>query len=344
MNADTQLHNEKPFAVKGFLSLVMSVAVALGGLTAGVPATAQPAHGGTKTATITSTKAPAQEDEATDDTFHWGPHYWEPPQWLIEWWEEQERQRQQPQEPDYPEDPQAEDQPDFPEQEPLPEDPNQGEDTEDGTEETEEPEAPEQPAPRGSISALFSTLEIHPADRGGRYSRSQFGKAWADVDGNYCSTRNDILARDLTNIRRDRNCRVLSGDLLDPYTGKFIRFKAGRDTSSAVQIDHVVALRDAWETGAQNLDKEIRTHFANDPLNLLAVDGPANTAKGHKNAAKWLPPRHAFRCHYIARQIAVKARYHLWVTDEEHRALANGLQHCPSDMRVEHNTIVGAGA
>ena len=163
------------------------------------------------------------------------------------------------------------------------------------------------------------------------YERSLFGATWADVDQNGCDTRNDILNRDLTDITYVNSvpCTVKTGVLADPYTGTVINFVRGTTTSSAVQIDHVVALSDAWQKGAQQLTTEQRTAFANDPLNLQATDGPTNQQKGDGDAATWLPPAKGFRCGYVARQVSVKARYSLWVTQAEHDAIAGILAGCP---------------
>lgn len=168
------------------------------------------------------------------------------------------------------------------------------------------------------------------------YDRSLFGQAWTDdvsVDGghNGCDTRNDILGRDLTDVRfkpGTRDCVVLSGTLDDPYTKSTITFERGASTSSAVQIDHVVALADAWQKGAQQLSTEERTDFANDPRNLQAVDGPTNQKKGASDAATWLPPNRSYRCTYVARQIEVKLAYRLWVTAAEKNAMAGILTDC----------------
>ena len=163
------------------------------------------------------------------------------------------------------------------------------------------------------------------------YSRDQFGQAWADVDRNGCDTRNDMLRRDLTDLALKpdtRDCVVLSGILNDPYTATLINFLRGTSTSPAVQIDHVVALSDAWQKGAQQLTEAQRLSFANDPLNLLAVDGPANQQKSDGDAATWLPPNKSYRCDYVARQISVKSSYGLWVTQAEHDAMARVLADC----------------
>jgi hypothetical protein len=114
----------------------------------------------------------------------------------------------------------------------------------------------------------------------------------------------------------------------DPYSGKIIEFISGAETSGAVQIDHVVALSDAWQKGAQQLSKSVRIRFANDPIELLAVDGPMNMQKSDGDAATWLPPNKSFRCQYISRQLAVKLKYKLWVTQAEHDVMAKVLNGC----------------
>jgi hypothetical protein len=159
------------------------------------------------------------------------------------------------------------------------------------------------------------------------YARTQFGNGWALKNG--CDTRNIILHRDLANVITNEKCQVVSGLLHDPYTGKDIQFERGADTSGAIQIDHVVALSDAWQTGAQQLTADRRQQLANDPLELLAVDGPANQQKSDGDAATWLPPNKVFRCQYVARQVAVKQAYGLWVTQAEHDAIAGILASCP---------------
>ncbi|QGU01462.1 hypothetical protein CKALI_02885 [Corynebacterium kalinowskii] len=188
----------------------------------------------------------------------------------------------------------------------------------------------------GTLATLNSLPVKGRAPKTG-YERAQFGQAWTDdvnveYGHNGCDTRNDILQRDLVNETfKDgtRNCVVLTGLLHDPYTAADINFVRGQDTSSAVQIDHVVALSNAWQTGAQQLSEEQRRNFANDPLNLLAVDGPANQQKGDGDAATWLPANKAFRCEYVTRQVNVKAKYQLWVTAPEKDAISNILVKCP---------------
>ena len=177
-------------------------------------------------------------------------------------------------------------------------------------------------------SAALDALEVKGRAAKTGYARSQFGDGWATSDG--CDTRNIILKRDLKNAIIGDDCKVQSGTLDDPYTGKSIEFTRGSSTSSAVQIDHVVALSNAWQTGAQQLSSEKRVELANDPLELLAVDGPANQQKSDGDAATWLPSNKPFRCQYIARQIAVKRKYKLWVTSAEKEAMQRILSSCPA--------------
>ncbi len=164
------------------------------------------------------------------------------------------------------------------------------------------------------------------------YTRAQFGPTWADVDRNGCDTRNDILNRDLTNQvykEKTRKCVVLSGTLIDPFSGETINFVQGAKTSSEVQIDHTVALSNAWQTGAFKLSADQRKAFANDPLNLQAVKGRLNSQKGDGDAATWLPPLKSYRCDYVSRQIAVKIKYKLWFTAPEKEAMIRILKTCP---------------
>ena len=183
-----------------------------------------------------------------------------------------------------------------------------------------------QAAPIDALVAL-NNLEVKGRAPKTGYARSQFPH-WSDPDRNGCDARNDTLKRDLTNITYKagtRDCKVIAGQLLDPFSGKVITFSA---TKVVIDIDHVVALSNAWQTGAAYFDKNKRSQIANDPLNLLAVDSKLNRQKGDGDAATWLPPSKAFRCEYVARQVAVKAKYGLWVTQPEKVAIDKILSTC----------------
>ena len=183
-----------------------------------------------------------------------------------------------------------------------------------------------------TASSVLSSLPVKGRAPKTGYTRAQFGQAWADVDRNGCDTRNDMLKRDLTNITykvKTRDCVVLTGVLVDRYSGETINFVRGNVSSMEVQIDHVVALSNAWQTGAFKLTIKERTAFANDPMNLMAVKGRLNSQKGDGDAATWLPPLKSFRCDYVARQIAVKLKYKLWFTAPEKEAMVRILTSCP---------------
>jgi hypothetical protein len=179
-------------------------------------------------------------------------------------------------------------------------------------------------------TAIIETLAVKGRAAKTGYDRSSFSH-WRDPDRNGCDARNDTLRRDLTNlvIKSDSNgCKVLGGVLADPYSGKNIDFVFG---ASLVDIDHVVALSNAWQTGAFQFTSEIRLQFANDPLNLLAVSASLNRQKGDGDAATWLPPTKSYRCQYVARQIAVKKKYGLWITKPEKVAMSTLLAKCPKE-------------
>ncbi|MFI9152748.1 HNH endonuclease family protein [Streptomyces sp. NPDC053367] len=178
-----------------------------------------------------------------------------------------------------------------------------------------------------ALTAVDSLTVKGRAPRSG-YDRDRFGTPWADTDSNGCGTRDDILRRDLEDVEfGDGHCKVTSGTLdPDPYTGQDIAYVRGR---SQVDIDHVVALSDAWQKGAQKWDPGKRIAFANDPLNLRAVDAGTNRAKGDGDAATWLPPNKEYRCAYVANQVAVKRKYGVWVTAAEKEAMKRVLSHCP---------------
>lgn len=189
------------------------------------------------------------------------------------------------------------------------------------------PTAPSSSSEDLAINAL-GKLEVKGRAPQTGYAREQFGNGWAQNAG--CDTRNIILNRDLNNVKLNNKCEVVSGELNDPYTGKVIIFNRGGETSDDVQIDHVVALSDAWQKGAQQFTKARRVELANDSLELLAVDGEANLTKLNSDAASWLPPYKPFRCQYVARQIAVKVKYSLWITEAESNSIKSILVSCPS--------------
>lgn len=181
----------------------------------------------------------------------------------------------------------------------------------------------------GTALAMLADLDVKGRAPQTGYDADLFG--WRnDTDHNGCDTRNDVLRRDLDNItlaRGSAGCKVIAGSLDDPYKGEAYKFT--RDPNN-IDIDHVVARSNAWQTGANKFDGVKLEEFGNDPLNLLAVDSSLNRQKGDADAATWLPPNKGFRCEYVARQIAVKHKYDLWVVEPEKEAMEQVLGDCDS--------------
>lgn len=164
------------------------------------------------------------------------------------------------------------------------------------------------------------------------YSRDEFYGGWPTVEG--CNLRQKILKREFGDTAVLDGCNVVAGEFDEPYTGQHLKFTSREDISKGLQIDHVVALSDAWQKGAQYLEKDTRYQIATDPLNLLAVDSAANQQKSDGDAATWLPSNKKFRCQYVARQVSVKYKYNLWVTEAEKSAIAGILSSCPAQPTV----------
>lgn len=168
-----------------------------------------------------------------------------------------------------------------------------------------------------SVLKAAQALTVRGRSAETNYSRDAFGSAWKDVDRNGCDTRNDILQRDFaTTILKPGtgNCKVIGGTWTDPYSNESYTFDAA---PSGAQIDHVVSLKNAWQMGADLWSDEMRTEFANDPLNLRVTIGSLNQQKSDANAASWLPPYKPGRCSFIATQVAVKTKWRLFVTEAE---------------------------
>ena len=152
------------------------------------------------------------------------------------------------------------------------------------------------------------------------------------MDG--CSLRQRIIKREFGESAVLDGCSVVAGEYEEPYTGNYRTFVAQEEISKGIQIDHVVALSDAWQKGAQYLSSEARYDIATDPLNLLAVDAVANEKKSDGDAATWLPNNKKFRCQYVARQVSVKYKYALWVTEAEKEAISRVLTNCPNEPAI----------
>ena len=181
-------------------------------------------------------------------------------------------------------------------------------------------------------SDILEKLEVKGRAPKTGYKRDEFYGGWPTVDG--CNLRQKIIKREFGETAVLDGCNVIAGEFEEPYTGEYLKFSSREEISKGIQIDHVVALSDAWQKGAQYMEREVREQIATDPLNLLAVDGQANQKKSDGDAATWLPPNKKFRCQYVARQVSVKYKYKLWVTEAEKEAVKQVLSNCPNERAV----------
>lgn len=181
-------------------------------------------------------------------------------------------------------------------------------------------------------SEILELLEVKGRAPKTGYSRDEFYSGWPTVEG--CNLRQRIIKREFGESAVLDGCYVVAGEFVEPYTGKLLKFVEKAEISKGIQIDHVVALSDAWQKGAQYMSAESRYAIATDPLNLLAVDAAVNSQKSDGDAATWLPSNKAFRCQYVARQVSVKYKYGLWVTGAEKEAISKVLSVCPNERAV----------
>lgn len=181
--------------------------------------------------------------------------------------------------------------------------------------------------PEEAAEAL-ENLEVEPAGSMEGYSREEFPHwsgagefGWQAPDPS-CDARDAALARDGEDVEIGSDCEILSGEWTDPYAGEVIT------DSSEIDIDHIVPLANAWRSGADEWDDDLREEFANAPINLLSTDAGENRAKGDRGPEAWRPPDEGAWCDYSVRWISVKSSYELSVNEEERASLEEMLQTC----------------
>lgn len=183
-------------------------------------------------------------------------------------------------------------------------------------------------------TAVLEKIEVKGRAPKTNYSRDKFYDEWPKENG--CNLRQRILKRDFGESAKldSDNCTVIGGKFIEPYNGEEKEFTEKSQISKGIQIDHIVALSDAWQKGAQYKTAEERFLIATDPLNLVAADASVNMQKSDGDAATWLPKNKSFRCQYVTRQISVKYKYGLWVTNAEKDAMNNVLSKCPEERAI----------
>lgn len=184
----------------------------------------------------------------------------------------------------------------------------------------------------GTTDALteLAKVKISPEYTTG-YDRELFPH-WKDLDGDGCDTRKEVLIRDSRSTAVvGSSCTVTSGTWYSPYDG------ATWTNPSNIQIDHVVALNEAWQSGAYAWTTQQRTNYANDLTDsrtLLAVTDSVNQSKSAKDPTQWLPPLVEYRCTYLANWVSVKVRWSLSMDEAEHATVKSALAGCGSAIRA----------
>jgi hypothetical protein len=190
------------------------------------------------------------------------------------------------------------------------------------------------PAHSASISAedMLGRLAIAPESNSSTYKRTLF-KHWVDQDKDSCDTREEVLLQEsISPAKRSAGCKITSGKWLSQYEKKTFTKPTGLD------IDHMVPLKEAWESGAHSWTATQRQAFANDlgfKGSLIAVSASTNRSKGDKDPSKWLPANKSFVCTYVVTWIQVKYRWSLTIDADEHSAIVNTLGSCPVSKLFE---------
>lgn len=176
----------------------------------------------------------------------------------------------------------------------------------------------------GRARSELAGLKVAPHGSMSGYSRSKFPH-WAS-QGESCDTRETVLGRDGKEVKRDGECRAVSGKWLSVYDGQTFTDASGLD------IEHTVPLANAWRSGASTWTQDKRKEFANDLTHpqLLAVSAASNRSKGDQGPDEWQPPSKTYWCTYARSWISVKSTYQLSVTEAEKNMLAQMLDTCSS--------------
>jgi hypothetical protein len=183
----------------------------------------------------------------------------------------------------------------------------------------------------GSALALLQTVRVENEYQVG-YVHTLF-EHWRDIDGDGCDARDQVLKRDSISLPQvdPVNCNVIAGDWVSPYDG------AKWSNPSDIDIDHVVALKEAWDSGAWAWSAAQRKAFANDTSDnrtLLAVTDSVNQSKSDKDPSNWLPPLQSYTCTYLGNWIAIKVRWNLSMDVSEYGRIKNLLQSTCSSLNI----------
>jgi hypothetical protein len=182
-----------------------------------------------------------------------------------------------------------------------------------------------------SVNSMLKTLPVSPEYPSG-YDRDLF-KHWSDADKDCFNTRAEVLQLETsTKTSHSSTCTIKNGKWYSPYDNVTL-VEAGK-----LDVDHVVALKEAWDSGAKKWDSRSREAFANDlgyAGSLIAVSLGSNRSKSDRDIAEWLPTNASYRCTYVAVWVSVKWRWSLTVDAAEKTAISNVLKGCLSSKIVK---------
>ena len=189
--------------------------------------------------------------------------------------------------------------------------------------------APAQPAATtapqdGELAALLTQLVIEDELPSG-YDRDLF-RHWVDADRDGCDARREVLILEAVVAPTvGEGCSLSGGSWYSAFDG------VTTNDPSLFDIDHMVPLKEAWDSGAHAWDSDRRRAFANDldlPQALLAVSRSSNRSKGADDPAEWLPPLVSYHCQYIEDWMVVKIKWELSVDAREFSALRSIASGC----------------
>ncbi len=179
----------------------------------------------------------------------------------------------------------------------------------------------------GVLEEKVSSLKVRRNEKSiPEYSRDSLPTDWKDLDGNGCNTREDILKKYTSEYTgRFDGCKIKSGKFYDYYNGKFLRYDKSVDTGGGIQIDHIVAIGNAWISGGYKWGKDEWISYINDEEVLIPTSSKTNREKSDKDITEWKPANNSYLCTYAEKQVEIKDKYKLTVTEKEKAELKSIL-------------------
>jgi hypothetical protein len=179
----------------------------------------------------------------------------------------------------------------------------------------------------------LNTLKVADEVRAG-YVRTKF-KHWVGV-GNGCDSRKAVIISEaIVKPTVEKGCVIKGGEWLSIYDNVKVT-DAGK-----LDVDHMVPLAEAWDSGASAWDAAKREMYANDqtdPRHLIAVTGASNRSKSDQDPADWVPTNKAYVCEYLDNWVSIKVRWNLAVDKKEKDFILTNLKSCKS-VKITVNPV-----